>query len=300
MNEIDDLGIDLNLLGVFGLLMRERSVTAAARHLSVGQPAVSHALARLRRQLDDPLFVRNGRTMEPTPRALDLERTIRPALLEIEAAIRSARPFDPQAEDRTLRVAMSDDLLVTYLPAIVAALRERLPKTRLIAREANYLRAGNLLESRGASIVAGYLDDLPAVAKIRTVRRVRYRVLMAPEYAEPIDLARYCARPHVLVTFAADLVGYVDETLRSLGAARNIDLSVPAFAVLPSLIRGTPYIATVPDYVAGAMAEHFGLIEGALPFDSPEFDISIAWHAAVDQDPAEAILRQVIIATLQG
>lgn len=300
MSNFDQQGIDLNLLTVFGLLMRERSVTAAARRLSLGQPAVSHALARLRRLLGDPLFVRNGRTMEPTPRAEELARSVGPALLEIETALRAAQPFDPGTDTRTLRLAMSDDLLVAYLPAIAGELGRRMPRSRLVVRQVDYLVASRVLEDREASLVVGYLERLPAAARRRTLRQAGYRVLMDSDGTGPLDLAEYCRRPHVLVTFAADLVGYVDETLAGLGAGRQIGLSVPAFALLPSLIAGTDQLATVPDYVAEAMARRFGLAASPLPFESPTFDVSMAWHPAMDRDPAERVLREVVAAAIRS
>ena len=300
MNKNNITSIDLNLLSVFVLLMQDRSVTAVARRLSLGQPAVSHALARLRSLLDDPLFVRAGRLMDPTPRAVALHREIAPALETIEGALRAGERFDPLTSERSFRVAMSDDVQLAYLPRIVERLGRSMPNASLIVQQTDYLRAAGMLERKEASLVVGYLDQLPAAAKVRTIRRVTYRMLRAAGADPDLDLAGYCARPHVLVTFAGDLIGYIDEGLAALGVARRIKLSVSAFAVLPFVLQATDYLATVPDHVADALAEEPGLAVAALPFESPGFDLSIAWRATTHQDPAETLLRDIIVRTIDG
>ncbi len=299
MKNIDYENIDLNLLTVFHLLMQERSVTAVARRLSLGQPAISHSLARLRIVLGDPLFVRSGRLMEPTPRALALSEAIGPALASIESALRSNAPFDPMTEKRSLRISMSDDVQISFLPKIIKDLQLQMPHVKLIVQQADYLRAAAALEHKQASLVVGYLDKLPAAAKVRKIKRVGYRVLMNDKAAGEIDLETYCARPHVLVTFSGDLIGYIDEKLAEIKARRSINLSVPMFGVLPFLLAGSDNLATVPEYVARVLAKTHGMGMVHLPFDSPQFDLSMAWSATTDKDPAEKILRNIIIEAIQ-
>ncbi len=300
MNENDWRSIDLNLLMVFVLLMQERSVTAVAHRLSLGQPAVSHALARLRTLTNDPLFVRAGRLMEPTPRALVLNEAVTPALDAIETALRTLTPFDPTSVERSFRVAMSDDVQLAFLPKIVEALQRCMPKANMIVKQTDYLRAAGALERKEVSMVVGYLDKLPAAAKIKKLRRVGYQLLMAGEQTEEVDLATYCERPHILVTFAGDLVGYIDEGLARLNVSRQIKLSVSLFAVVPFIMQTTDYFATVPEHVALALSREHGIATTDLPFPSPEFDLSMAWHATTDRDPAEVALREIVTRAIHG
>ncbi len=286
--------LDLNLLGVFHLLMQERSVTAAARRLRLGQPAVSHALTRLRDSFKDPLFVRAGRKLEATPRALALHAEISPALEQIEQALRTGDAFDAATAHHVFQVAMSDDMQLSFLPAISRKLAAAMPNARMIVQNTDYLRAGQLLDTGAASVVIGYLNKLPANAKVKKLTRVGYKALTCGAAAPAASLKRYCDRSHVLVTFAGDLIGYIDETLSTRGLERSIVLSLSSFAVLPFVLQNTNHVATVPRHVADTLAAGGALRAGALPFASPEFDISMAWRLAVDRDPAEIVLRKII------
>ncbi|MEM6496185.1 MAG: LysR family transcriptional regulator [Pseudomonadota bacterium] len=295
MPKNDALSVDLNLLAVFHLLMQERSVTRVANRISLGQPAVSRSLARLREELDDPLFVRQGNQLEPTPRAVALDQEIKPALDLIERALRSTARFDPQSEERVFRIAMSDDAQVSFLPAISEQLLQVMPKCRLVAQQSDYLRAGQMLSENTATIVVGYLDKLPAEARIRKICRVGYRAVMCKKAQPPKTLNAYMKRDHVLVTFAGDLTGYIDEALTEAEGAREVLLSVPSFAVLPYLLQNSNRVATVPSYVADELARQNALRSENLPFRSPKFDLSMAWRAATDRDPAEVLLRKIIV-----
>lgn len=299
MNEINWKNIDLNLLSVFTLLMQELSLTVVAQKLSIGQPAVSHALARLRKQIDDPLFVRAGRLMEPTPRAISLHREIAPALETIEAALREDHPFDPLVCEHVLRVAMSDDVQMAFLPQIIEQVRQQMPNVKLIIQQTNYIQAAKMLEQKQASVVVGYLDKLPAAAKVQKIKRVGYKVLAPFDLVKRLSLKTYCTLPHVLVTFAGDLVGYVDETLAKMEVQRIIQLSVPAFGVLPFVLQNSQCLATVPEYIADTLSGQTDLTAKKLPFESPEFDLSIAWREATDNDPAEKLLRGIIVGTIR-
>ncbi len=140
----------------------------------------------------------------------------------------------------------------------------------------------------------GYLDKLPANAKVKKLVRVGYRALSCAA-CEPVpDLGNYCERPHVLVTFAGDLIGYVDETLSRQGHQRDIVLSVSTFSMLPFVLPQTNLVATVPEHVSHALARAGALRPSDLPFSSPQFDLSMAWRLPADRDPAEEALRQII------
>ncbi|MEM7427916.1 MAG: LysR family transcriptional regulator [Pseudomonadota bacterium] len=285
---------DLNRLSVFRVLMQERSVTGAARRLGLGQPAVSRTLAHLRESLDDPLFVRSGRVLEPTPRAVALNAELTPALERIEQALRASQDFDPLMTERDFKIALSDDLQLSVLPGISAMLGKCMPKTRLIVQQTDYIRAGRMLDDGKVSIAAGYLDKLPANAKIKKLARVGYRMVANSALALPRSTADYCSRAHVLVTFAGDLVGYIDEGLNDTGHERDIVMSVSTFSVLPAVLGCRDVIATVPDHAARALAEQDGLQAAELPFTTPRFDVSMTWRATTDRDPAEQLLRRII------
>lgn len=294
MNAMDLGRIDLNLLTVLAALIRERHVSRAAQKLNLGQPAVSHALRRLRALTGDPLLVRHGRTMEPTPRALSLMQGLEPALEQIERTLRSQIGFEPAKARPEFRLGLTDDLQIAVLPALLRILRSEVPNGRLLALTVSYRDAMRHLDEGRVSAVLGYVTDLPAAAKMRRVGTVRYAVLSAGPAEADLSLAEYCARPHVLVTFAGDLRGVIDDALDNLGCQREVIFSVPQFGSLPAVLAGTDLLATVPAYAARALAALAGLRVSPLPFEAPTYPITLAWRAVADQDPSEAWLRAAI------
>ena len=303
MNSIDLSRIDLNLLTVLSALMQERHVSRAAQRLHIGQPAVSHALARLRDLTGDALFVRQGRVMEPTPRAVALMAGLRPALEQIEATFRAQADFDPARAQPVFRVGLTDDLQIAVLPRLLRLLRAEVPNAQLIALTVSHLDAMRQLQDGRISTVLAYLQALPADAKVRRLGAVRYVVLHAGAAEggdDPLTLDDFCARPHALVTFAEDLRGFVDDALEALGRRRHVAVSVPQFGALAPLLAGTDLLATVPAYLADALCARTGLRQAPLPLEVPAYEIALCWRAAADKDAAEAWLRDALLRAFNG
>lgn len=294
MNRNDLRRLDLNLLIVFETLMHERSVTRAAEKLFLGQPAISAALSRLRNLFDDPLFVRTGRSMEPTARAQEIFALLSPALDSISTAVSRASEFDPATSNAVFRVGLSDDVEFALLPALLRRLRSEAPNVVLVVRRANYLLMPNLLASGEISVGVSYTEELPANAKRKSLRRSKPKLLRADSIPGKLSLDEYCARPHAMVSFAGDLNGFIDEQLARFDRTRKVVLAVPQFNGLGTLLAGTDLIAVVPDYTAAALTAAGGLRAEDLPFESDSFEMSMAWRGAQDNDPAERWLRSRI------
>ncbi|WP_236208361.1 LysR family transcriptional regulator [Pseudomonas tohonis] len=294
MNRNDLRRVDLNLLIVFETLMHERSVTRAAEKLFLGQPAISAALARLRTLFDDPLFVRTGRSMEPSARAVEIFALLSPALDSISTAVSRAADFDPATSNAVFRIGLSDDVEFGLLPALLRRLRAEAPGVVLVVRRTNYLLMPNLLASGEISVGVSYTDELPANAKRKTIRRSKSKLLRADAVPGPLSLEDYCARPHALVSYAGDLSGFVDEELEKLGRKRRVVLAVPQFNGLGALLAGTDIVAVVPDYTAAALTAAGGLRVEDPPYGGRTFELSMAWRGAQDNDPAERWLRSRI------
>ncbi|BAN48927.1 LysR family transcriptional regulator MexT [Metapseudomonas resinovorans NBRC 106553] len=274
--------------------MHERSVTRAAEKLFLGQPAISAALARLRTLFDDPLFVRTGRSMEPSARAMEIFALLSPALDSISTAVSRAADFDPATSNAVFRVGFSDDVEFALLPALLRRLRAEAPGVVLVVRRTNYLLMPNLLASGEISVGVAYTEELPANAKRKTLRRSRPRLLRADTVPGALSLDDYCDRPHALVSFAGDLGGFVDEELAKLGRKRRVVLAVPQFNGLGTLLSGTDLVAMVPDYTAAALTAAGGLRSEDPPLPTQPFELSMAWRGAQDNDPAERWLRSRI------
>ncbi|WP_246533157.1 LysR family transcriptional regulator [Pseudomonas lalucatii] len=294
MNRNDLRRVDLNLLIVFETLMHERSVTRAAEKLFLGQPAISAALSRLRGLFDDPLFVRTGRSMEPTARAQEIFALLVPALDSISTAVSRAADFDPATSTAVFRIGLSDDVEFGLLPPLIKRLRAEAPGVVLVIRRTNYLLMPGLLASGEISVGVGYTEELPANAKRKVMRRSKPKLLRADSVPGPLSLDDYCARPHALVSFAGDLGGFIDAALEKIGRQRRVVLAVPQFNGLGPLLSGTDIIATVPDYTAAALTAAGGLRTEDLPLETQTFELHMAWRGAQDNDPAERWLRSRI------
>lgn len=291
MNRNDLRRLDLNLLIVFETLMHERSVTRAAEKLFLGQPAISAALSRLRSLFDDPLFVRTGRSMEPTSRAQEIFGLLSPALDAISTAVSRAADFDPATSQAVFRIGLSDDVEFALLPPLLRRLRAEAPGIQLVVRRANYLLMPQLLASGEISVGVSYTEELPANAKRKVLRRPQPRLLRADAIPGSIELEDYCRRPHALVSFAGDLSGFIDDELAKLGRQRRVVLAVPQFNGLAALLAGTDIVATVPDYTAATLTASGGLRSEPLPLPTPNFELHMVWRGAQDNDPAERWLR---------
>jgi len=294
MNRNDLRRVDLNLLIVFETLMHERSVTRAAEKLFLGQPAISAALSRLRSLFDDPLFVRTGRSMEPTARAQEIFALLSPALDSISTAVSRAADFDPATSNAVFRIGLSDDVEFGLLPPLIKRLRAEAPGVVLVIRRTNYLLMPGLLASGEISVGVAYTEELPANAKRKVVRRSKAKLLRADTVPGNLSLDDFCARPHALVSFAGDLGGFIDEELEAIGRKRRVVLAVPQFNGLGPLLSGTDIVATVPDYTAATLTAAGGLRTEDLPLEMRTFELHMAWRGAQDNDPAERWLRSRI------
>ncbi|MDU9392917.1 LysR family transcriptional regulator [Pseudomonas japonica] len=294
MNRNDLRRVDLNLLIVFETLMHERSVTRAAEKLFLGQPAISAALSRLRTLFDDPLFVRTGRSMEPSARATEIFALLSPALDSISTAVSRAADFDPATSTAVFRLGLSDDAEFALLPLLLKRVRAEAPGVVLVIRRVNYLLMPTLLASGEISVGVSYTDDLPANAKRKVLRRSKPKLLRADSVPGALSLDDFCKRPHALVSFAGDLSGFIDDELAKLGRQRHVVLAVPQFNGLGSLLTGTDIVATVPDYTADILTAAGGLRAEELPLETRTFELHMAWRGAQDNDPGEKWLRSRI------
>jgi LysR family transcriptional activator of mexEF-oprN operon len=295
LNRNDLRKVDLQLLVIFETLMHERNLTRTAEKLFMGQPGISAALVRLREFFNDPLLVRCGKHMEPTPRALQILERLHPALDGLSNAISEVHDFVPEISKSTFRIGMSDDVECGLLPALLAHIRTVAPHCVLVVRNANFLLLPGLLSTGEVSMGISYTTQLPANAKCRTLRKIRAMVIRADDRPGPLTLEEYCSRPHVLVSMSGDLCGNIDKDLDRLGRARQVALGVPHFNGLSAILTGSELLATVPDYAATALAAGGRLRIEEPPFPIQPSNLSLVWRAAQDNDPGERWLRSRII-----
>lgn len=291
---------DLNLLVLFATLAETRSVTLAAQRLALSQPAVSHALTRLRQLLDDPLFIRGRNGFVLTPRAEALVAPVGEVLMRIEQILAPPR-FDPASSPRLFRLSISDYTMATVLPQVVRRLREQAPQVRLaLSGPTPQLLAQ--LENGELDLTFWGLAPPPA-APFRCQELFRERFVGVAHKRHPllsaacIGLADYLRFPHIEVDFLKTESNLVDIALARQGRKRDILMHTPSFIGNLAAMPGTDLLMSVPSRFTLHFADLLALFDlqvFELPLALEDYSYSIVWHQRADNDPAQRWLRALI------
>jgi DNA-binding transcriptional LysR family regulator len=289
--------IDLNLLVVFEHLLRLGTVSGTAKALHVSQPAVSNALARLRKIFDDELFVRSAKGMLPTPVALELAEPVAHALDTLQSALNRKVLFDPLTSYRLFQLAMTDIGEVNFIPKLMSVLRERAPRVSVATVRNTAVNLQEEMSHGKVDLAIGHLPELTSEFFQRRLFRQRYVCMFRPGH--PLDkrtvrVKDFEQAEHVVVTAAGTGHARVDEILARLGVERNIRLKVPHFVAVADIVQSTDLVATVTEKFAQRSAEFFGLKYIAHPVDLPEIQINLFWHSRYHRDPASQWLRNLV------
>jgi DNA-binding transcriptional LysR family regulator len=297
--------IDLHHLQVLDVLLREHSLTRAARLLNVTQPALSKTLGRLRRYFGDPLFVRVSLRMEPTPKALALQPTIR-AILDQMRALRSEHvPFDPKSTSRTFNFCVVDAGLIKLLPPLVQLLLEEAPRVRLRAMQLDAQHLDSWLDSGTVDFAMG---SFPALIKgvrrqrLWTERYVSVARRGHPRVGETPSLAAFAAEKHVLVSTLGTGHAHqqAERAVEAAVPAENIICRVPLFTAAAVIAQHSDAIATLPASVANTLAADLGLAVLEPPIKLPRIEIYQYWHERFHRDPGNQWIRGVFARLFRG
>jgi DNA-binding transcriptional LysR family regulator len=301
MNNIDLSQIDLNLLVALEALLTEASVSRAAQRLGVGQPAASHALARLRELFGDPLLVRVGRRMVPTTRAEALRAPVSRLLDETRRLLRHEPEFDAASSTRSFVLACPD-LLAPLVPTLLTRLREQAPRARL-ELDATIADVGPALEHGRADVALVPMPDEAPGLIARRLGCVRTCVLARTEHCAlrrgRLTLAKWLAYPHVVVRTGSASPSYVGRALEAAGHTREVGLIVPNFLTALVTVARTDLFYAGPRELVTELAPTLGLRIHPLPLPIPEIPVAALWHERVHADPGHAFFRAVIIAAAE-
>lgn len=290
--------LDLNLLRAFDAVLHEGSVTAAGERLGLSQPALSNALSRLRRLLDDPLFVRTPGGMRPTPFSQRLAAPVRQALDLIQTTLSQQAAFDPRTSQRSFRLQLSDVGEIVFLPALLERLEREAPGVRIDTGQLPQDEVSEALGAGEVDLAVGFLPGLSAGVMSRRLFRDRYVCLVRadhPRIGSRITLAQFLAASHVLVSARGSAHEIVEQTLRNKGLARRIALRVPHFTVVPMILARSDHMVIVPEGLMRAIAR-FGRFKSLKPpVDIPALDVKVHWHERFGRDPGIAWLRGVLL-----
>ena len=286
---------DLNLLFALDVLLAEGSVARAARRLGMSPSAMSRTLARLRKATGDPLLVRAGRGLVPTPRALILREPVSRLVHEGQLVLRPADKVDLANLVRTFTLRTSEGFVETFGPRLIARLAEQAPRVRLRFvqkpdKDSAPLRDGTVdLETGVASGSAGPEVRAQGLFRDRFVGAVRTG---HPFTEGEITPSRYAAGPHIGVSRRGLDRGPPDEALAPLGLERKIVTIVAGYSTALALARATDFVATVPDHHTAALRT--GMFSFEIPLPMPQIVVSLLWHPRMDADPAHRWLRGCI------
>lgn len=286
---------DFNLLIALDVLLAEGSVARAARRLQLSASAMSRTLARLRETTGDPLLVRAGRGLVPTPRALELRERVAPLVQEVEAMLRPAEQIDLGQLQRTFTLRSRDGFVENVGADLIARLGRDAPGVRL--------RFMQKLDKDSTLLRDGTVDLEIGVVGSSASPEVRSRILFRDRYVGVVRAGhalsqgeltaeRYAAARHILVARRLQGVSPLDEALKTLGLEREIITVVGEFPAALVLARASDLVATVPERHVSHAPD--GLHSFALPFATPPIVISMLWHPRMDADPAHRWLRDCV------
>jgi LysR family transcriptional regulator, mexEF-oprN operon transcriptional activator len=297
INERDFRGLDLNLLLVFTALLRERSVTRAAKRLFLGQPAVSAALARLRGFVGDELFVRTSQGMEPTAYALALAEQLKPILEGLSEALFAPGGFDPAKSDRTFNIGLFDIAEITLAPELLASIAAEATGVRLALRPVDRENVSPQLDAGALDLAIADLGATSSWTRTRPLYPEYFACIFDPALVDakaPISLNEYLTYPHLLTSFSGDFRGYVDQVLEDRGKSRQVTLTTTRFSTLPFVLRRFRGIATLPWTAARELGGALNLTVSPLPFEVPPVDLYLAWHARHESELGHQWLRELV------
>ncbi len=284
--------IDLNLLRLFDAVYRTRNVSRAAEMLDLTQPAASQGLTRLRLLIKDPLFVRAGGGVQPTPKADRLADAVRSALATLEQALNESALFEPLQSRKVFRIHMSDIGEARFLPELMVALRRLAPGVRI---ETTPLAGGDIAAGLDSGRIDFAFGFLPTVKDTQRVQLLRDRYIVLLREGHPFTRPRRSGQG--LLDALHQLVRTHSDTLRILQMLQLEDrlrLTTEHFMVLPSIVKATDLAVVMPRNIAQIFAADSGYTIIEPPFPLRDFTVSLHWSKRFEADPGNRWLRGVI------
>lgn len=289
---------DFNLLITLDAVLAEGSVAGAAKRLRLSPSAMSRALQRLRETTGDPLLVRAGRGLVPTPRALELRERVSRLVQDGQEVLRPVEGFTPAQLQRQFTLRTSEGFVETFGPALIARVAAQAPGVRLC-----FLQKP---DKDSQPLRDGLVDLETGVVELSTAPELRGQALFHDRYVGVVRQghplcdgrltpARYAEGGHIAVSRTGEARGAIDEALALLGLERPVATLVGGFSTALGLARGSDLIATVPQRHTVGLRE--GLHSFELPFSTPGFTVSLLWHPRLQADPGHRWLRRLVLET---
>jgi DNA-binding transcriptional LysR family regulator len=294
---MDIRAVDLNLLKAFDALTNERAVTRAAERIGLSQPAMSHALSRLRSLFSDDLFVRTPVGMEPTARAREIAPLVAAAIEHIEAALNLGIGFDPAKSTGIFTAGMAEYAEVALVGRLAEAFAREAPRATLRLTPLTGIDAAEQLDRGAIDVAIAHLGTVPPHIESILLLRDPFVVIARPGHPiarQNLSIEDYAALNHVLVSPRGDTSGALDRILVDFGLRRRIALLVATYLALPVALAASDLVATVPSRTARQIAAIAEIEIMPLPIDFST-TVSMAWHRRAASEPAQAWFRALLI-----
>ncbi len=286
---------DLNLLIALDVLLAEGNVARAATRLHLSASAMSRTLARLRDSTGDPLLVRAGRGLVPTPRALELRALTGPLVQEAQALLRPASALDLARLERTFTLRTSDGFVDNFGPALVARARDEAPSVTLCFAPKTDKDSGALRDG-SVDLETGVVGELAnPELRMQTLFRDRFIGVIRSQHplaGKKMTARRFADLDHILVSRGSRTFGPVDKALKEVGMERKVATIVGGFSAALALARASDMVATVPERHTGSLRE--GMVSFTLPVVVPPITVSLLWHPRQQADPGHRWLRDCV------
>jgi DNA-binding transcriptional LysR family regulator len=297
---MDLKNVDLNLLLVFNQLFIHKRVSAVAQQLGLTQPTVSNALSRLRKLLDDEVFMRTSRGMEPTPYAIQLAEPIAFALRTIQETLSEKSDFDPATSIKKFTLAMTDIGEIYFLPKLLHKLAQIAPGVTISTVRNASITLRDEIEAGRIDLAIGLLPQLKSGYFQRRLFKQRYVCMFRKGHVldkGKITIKEFASAQHVAVISAGTGHDKVDESIERRGIKRKVLLTVPHFVAVGHILSTTDMLATVPERYALKCVDPFGLCYVPHPVPLPEIGINLFWHAKFHKEPGNQWIRGVVFDT---
>jgi len=288
--------LDLNLLRVFDAVYQTGNVTTAAKLVGLSQPAISHALSRLRRALGDPLFIRTPQRMLPTARAAEIYDSTHKALGLIDSCVSNVG-FDPGREERRFTLGMNDISEIVFLPKLMNHLKRVGPGIRIRTEQLSAQEIDEGLQSGDIDVAVGFLPSLSDGVQARFLFEEHYVCMMSARHAaarqsrlKTTDFLQY---PHAVVGTEGSGHALAERLLLRHRLEGKIVLRVPHFLTIPHIVAQNDLIVTVPSRLGMAIRDYLDVKLLPYPEKSPRFPVSICWHSREDMNPGNRWFREM-------
>ncbi|MGY1450954.1 LysR family transcriptional regulator [Pseudomonas chlororaphis] len=311
--------IDLNLLRVFDAVYEDRSILLASKRLHLSQSAVSHALTRLRESLQDELFIRTARGMQPSARAEAIAGPLREALLTIQRTV-GVEAFDPSTATRTFTLAANDYLSAVLLVPLLRRLAQQAPGVELVLRPSTRLDLAEQIDVGRIDLALGLFAELPQRIHSTCLWQQQDVMLMCPGHPmlelPAVTLEALADYPLVTLSVGGQeegaVNGYIlergiarqsemfdrqrlEQALAAIGRRPDYKVTLPHSLVLPQMLEQSRWVAIVPAPLARAFEQRFALSQRALPLAVEPSPLLAIWHGRNSADPAHLWLRQQLL-----